>query len=127
MAQGGTIELGENVFIGEWSMLAAKQSIVIGHSTLVAERVTIRDQDHEAHGADDVPLAQTGFRVSPVVIGSNVWIAAGAVVLKGVTIGDGAVVAANAVAVDNVAEQSVVGGVPAREIGSRYADTGRQG
>lgn len=126
MAQGGTIELGDNVFVGEWSTIVAKQRVVLGSDTLVAERVTVRDQDHKIHGVGDMPLANAGFQVDPVLIGSNVWISAGAVVLKGVHIDDGAVVAANAVVVKNVEARSVVGGIPAREIGSRNADTGRQ-
>ena len=119
------IELGDNVFVGEWSTIAAKQRVVLGADTLVAERVTVRDQDHKIHGVGDVPLAKSGFQISPVLIGSDVWLAAGAVVLEGVHIGDGAVVAANAVVDRSVAARSVVGGIPAREIGSRNADTDR--
>jgi acetyltransferase-like isoleucine patch superfamily enzyme len=125
VAQGGFIELGDNVFVGEWSTITAKERVVLGANTLVAERVTVRDQDHDIYGGGDTPLAKAGFQVGPVLIGSNVWLAAGAVVLRGVHVGDGAVVAANAVVVEDVAANSVVGGIPAREIGSRNADTGR--
>jgi len=125
VAQGGTIELGSNVFVGEWSTIVAKQRVGIGDDSLVAERVTIRDQDHSIHGIGDLPLAKAGFQVSPVRIYRNVWLAAGAVVLKGVSIGEDAVVAANAVVVGDVAADSIVGGIPAREIGSRDADAGR--
>ena len=125
VAQGGFIELGDNVFVGEWSTITAKERVVIGADTLIAERVTVRDQDHDIYGGGDTPLAKAGFQVSPVLIGSNVWLAAGAVVLKGVHIGDRAVVAAFGVVARNVAAKLVVGGIPAREIGTRSADTGR--
>jgi len=127
VAQGGLIELSDNVFVGEWSTIVSKQRVVFGAHTLVAERVTVRDQDHKTKGTSDVPLAEAGFHVSPVSIGSNVWVAAGAVILKGVRIEDGAVVAANAVVVRNVAARSVVGGIPARQLGTRNGETDSRG
>jgi acetyltransferase-like isoleucine patch superfamily enzyme len=56
----------------------------------------------------------------PIVVGSDVWIGTDAVVLSGVTIGDGAVVAARAVVSKDVEPYAMVGGVPARKIGSRF-------
>lgn len=119
MAQYGRIELGEGAFIGSWTTIVAKAGIVIGRNALIAERVTIRDQDHQVHGSLDVPIAQAGFDVAPITIGDDVWIAAGGVVLKGVTIGRGAVVAANAVVNRDVRDFEIVGGVPARHLGYR--------
>ena len=54
--------------------------------------------------------------VTPTVIGNDVWICDGAVILPGVKVGTGAVVGANAVVVRNVAPYEVVGGVPARRL-----------
>ena len=54
--------------------------------------------------------------IQPVHIGDHVWIGARAVVLKGVTIGDGAIVAAGAVVVDNVPPRALAAGVPARVV-----------
>lgn len=62
------------------------------------------------------------FRGGPTRIGNDVWVGAGAVVLRGVTIGDGAVVAANAVVTRDVAPYAIVGGVPAREIRLKVAE-----
>lgn len=117
--QGADVRIGEASFIGPWTSIVAKSGIVIGRNALIAERVSIRDQDHEVHGVEGVPIAQAGFRTQPIVIGDDVWIGAGAIVLKGVTIGNGAVVAANAVVTRDVAEREIVGGVPARRIGIR--------
>ncbi|WP_293858487.1 CatB-related O-acetyltransferase [uncultured Alsobacter sp.] len=65
---------------------------------------------------DNYPFAR-----GDVIIGSDVWIGAGATILSGVTIGHGAVVAARAVVVRDVAPYAMVGGNPAREIGTRFA------
>ncbi len=119
IAKNGFLEVGENVFIGPWSTLVSQCSLRIGTNALIAERVTIRDQDHEIHGHISVPIAQAGFQISPITIGDGAWIGAGAVILKGVTVGHGAVVAANAVVTRDVADCEIVGGVPARHMGMR--------
>ena len=56
---------------------------------------------------------------SPIVIEDDVWIGHGAVILKGVTLGQGSIVAAAAVVTKNVSPYSIVGGIPAKPIGSR--------
>lgn len=119
VAQRGSIQIAESVFIGSWTTITSKASVTIGRNALIAERVTIRDQDHAIHGDVNIPINQAGFEVAPIVIGDDVWIGAGAVILKGVTIGRGAVVAANAVVNRDVAEYEIVGGVPAKHIGFR--------
>lgn len=113
-AQGGRIEIGDDVFIGPWTVLTSKSAVALGDDCLVAERVSIRDQDHRIHGDPAVPIRAAGFASAPIAIGRNVWIAAGAVVLRGVRIGDGAVVAANAVVTGDVDGGTIVGGAPAR-------------
>jgi chloramphenicol O-acetyltransferase type B len=58
----------------------------------------------------------------PVTIGNDVWIGLGALILSGVTVGDGAVIAANAVVTKDVRPYAIVGGNPAREIRRRFRD-----
>ncbi|MBC8076121.1 MAG: hypothetical protein H7Y32_08620 [Chloroflexales bacterium] len=77
--------------------------------------VSIHDENH-IPGRGPEPIAQRGFRCAPVVIGRNVWVGAKATILQGVTIGDGAVVAAGAVVTRDVAAYTLVAGVPARPI-----------
>jgi len=57
-----------------------------------------------------------------LTIGNDVWIAAGAHILRGVNVGDGAVIAANAVVTHDVEPYSIVGGIPAKKIGQRFDD-----
>lgn len=118
-ARRGQISIGARTFIGPWVSIVARESVTIGCDCLIAERVTIRDQDHQIHGKPGVQIAQAGFQIAPVAIGDGAWIGAGAVILKGVTIGKGAVVAANAVVTRDVADDAIVGGVPARHLGMR--------
>lgn len=117
--QRGSVSVGASTFIGPWSTIVAKCGIEIGNDVLIAERVTIRDQDHAIHGARGVCIASAGFESAPIRIGDDVWIGAGAVILKGVTISRGAVVAANAVVTKEVGEYEIVAGVPARRLGAR--------
>lgn len=111
----GEISLGENSFIGSFSVLGSNKSISIRENVMIAQSVSIRDTDHNFDRID-VPMIQQGIIISPVLIEDNVWIGHGAVITKGVTIGTGAIVAANAVVTKDVPPYAIVGGVPARII-----------
>lgn len=87
------------------------EHIRFGYSVAIAKGVTIRDCDNHTINNGNQDRA-------PIRIGDRVWIGTNAVILKGVTIGDGAVVAAGAVVTKNVPSQALVGGVPARIIRS---------
>ena len=123
VAQGGLIDIAQDVQIGPMCTLVARHCISIGRDTLIAERVSIRDQDHALHGTGAALIRNSGMCVGAVRIGADVWIGAGAVVLRNVTIGDGAVVGANAVVTRDVAAGAIVAGVPARQIGWRDRGT----
>lgn len=86
--------------------LECYQSIRIGYGVAIGPEVMIRDSDN--HSVDGK------VATAPVVIGNQVWIGARAIILKGVTIGDGAVIAAGAVVSRDVPAGALVGGVPAR-------------
>ena len=104
--EGATLTLGSG-YINAGFNLSCFCAVSIGEDFAVSECVTIRDGDnHKLSGARD--------ERSPVVIGNHVWIGMNATILKGVTIGDGAVVAANAVVTRDVAPRALVAGVPAR-------------
>lgn len=110
----GRLEIGARSYIGQYSVICARQSIMIGTDCLIAEHVTIRDQDHRF--GPGLVAAQAGFETAPVTIGNNVWIGAKATMTKGVTIGDNAVIGANSVVTHDIPAHSVAVGAPARVI-----------
>jgi acetyltransferase-like isoleucine patch superfamily enzyme len=110
--QNGVLEIGRDTYIGPWSVICAIESISIGSDVLIAERVSIRDQNH--HISSPGLIRNNGLDSSPIVISSNVWIGANAVVLKGVVIENSSVVAAGAIVNIDVPSGVVVAGSPAR-------------
>lgn len=110
IAEGSKLEIGAHGFIGEGSIIVAKAGIRIGDDSLIAERVTIRDQDHPIRA---FPRNREPANAVPIAIGDNVWIGAKASVLKGVTIGDHCVVGAHAVVTRDVPAASIALGIPA--------------
>lgn len=112
------IQIGNHVFIGDGCTLSAAARIAIGDHCLIAANVRIHDNDGHpldaARRAAGDPL--TAREIKPVVIEDGVWLAAGAVVLKGVTIGARSVVGAGAVVTDDVPADSVVAGNPAKVV-----------
>jgi acetyltransferase-like isoleucine patch superfamily enzyme len=113
---GATLTIaGGNGYASRNLNIECRESISIGAGTVISHDVVIRDTDsHELIGSAQ-PMTK------PVVIGEHVWIGAKAMILKGVTIGDGAVIAAGAVVTGNVPAHAVVGGVPARLLRSGVA------
>lgn len=117
------ITIGAGTHIGEYSMIWAGNStgrITFGEKCLLAPRVTITASNYATEPG--IPIMDQPKIEEDVVIGDGAWLGAGVVVLPGVTIGEGAVVAAGAVVTKNVAAGAIVGGVPAKVIGSRATD-----
>lgn len=98
-------------FINNGVNIICTERIEIGHSVAVAENVIIRDSDtHQILGEN------ANKKTSPIEIGNKVWIGMNSIILKGVKIGDGAIIAAGAVVNKNVPANCLAGGVPARII-----------
>ena len=108
---GARIEIGDGTFINTACILSARQLIRIGRNCQIANQVILMDNDF--HGTID---RQQEPEPSPIILEDNVWIATRCTVLKGVRIGEGAVVAAGSVVTKDVAPYTMVGGVPARFI-----------
>lgn len=114
IARVGKLMLGINTYVGEGCIISAVDSVTIGRNVLIAEHVTIRDQDHEIEGVRPYRLA--GMRSAPIIIGDNVWIGAKVTVTSGVEIGDNSVIGANSVVTRNVPANTLAVGIPARVI-----------
>jgi acetyltransferase-like isoleucine patch superfamily enzyme len=112
IVRDGHLTIGADAYVGGGTHIVSIDSISIGRNALIAEHVTIRDQDHDFTGP--LPTALNGFKTAPIVIGDNVWIGAKATIVKGVRIGNNAVIGANSVVTSNIPDDAVAAGVPAR-------------
>lgn len=109
----GSIEIGDDFAINRGAILAAHERISIGDHVMIAEYVSVRDNGH-AFADLTRPMRHQDYDVAPIRIGNDVWIGRGAAILKGVSIGDGAIVAANAVVTKDIPPMQIWAGVPAR-------------
>ncbi len=114
----GDLTIGARVIFGHHCTLGCKERIEIGDDCLFAEMVSIRDHDHN-FARLDVPIREQGATCAPIVIGHGVWLGAKVTVLKGVTIGDGAIIGANAVVTRDIPPFAIAVGVPARVVRMR--------
>ncbi len=107
---GRNIHLGKNVFINSGCHFQDQGGVFIGNDVLIGHNVVLATVDHDMDPYD------RHNHYAPIHIGDRVWIGSSAVITKGVTIGENAVVAAGAVVTRDVPANTVVGGVPARVI-----------
>lgn len=110
------IRIGAHTSIGDQAVLDGRGGLTIGDSVNFSTGVWVWTAEHDLHSPT---FAATS---APVVIEDFAWVSCRAVILPGVTIGKGAVVAAGAVVAKSVAPYDIVGGVPAKPIGRRSAD-----
>ncbi len=110
------IVVGQNCTIGDNCILDGRAGITFGDNVNVGAHVAIYTREHDVDSPD---FAEVG---APVRIGSYAWLASHSVILPGVTVGEGAVVAAGAVVSRNVAPYTLVGGNPAQVIRERSRD-----
>jgi acetyltransferase-like isoleucine patch superfamily enzyme len=105
---GGHLEIGDNVFINYGSSLVASSHVKIGDDCLIGTHVMVMDCDF--HRVEDKSWDTSG---EPVILEDRVWLGNRSIVLKGVTIGHDAVVAAGSVVTHDVPPRTIVAGVPA--------------
>ncbi len=115
---GVGIDVGPRTAIGAFNVLLGQGGISIGEDCLLSPSVTVVSENH-IYADPSVPIRAQGEQRLHTVIERDVWIGAGAVILGGSHIGQGAVVAAGAVVRGVVEPGTIVGGVPARVIGHR--------
>lgn len=109
------LRLSDRVVVGWFCELDARGGITIGHDTNISSYVKMITGSHDVNDSDFTADFQ------PIHIRHHCWIATGAILLQGVTIGDGAVVAAGSVVTQDIPPYEIWGGVPARYIRNRNA------
>ena len=112
-AHEGVVEIGAKSVLGQECTISSFQHVSIGRECIVADRVMLIDFDH---GMVEVerPVREQGIYKRDVRIGHNVWIGYGASFLRGVTVGDNAVIGTYTVVNKDVPANAVVAGVPVR-------------
>jgi acetyltransferase-like isoleucine patch superfamily enzyme len=113
------LSVGEAVTIGKSVMLVCGGGVAIGDRVMIGHGAKIISGGHQIPESRESPMRWSGPELAAVRIERDVWVGAGAIILPGVTVGRGAVVAAGAVVSDHVPEYAIVGGVPARLIRQR--------
>jgi acetyltransferase-like isoleucine patch superfamily enzyme len=113
------IKIADCVYIGQnVKILAENAKVDIGANTLIAPNVIINSRNHNFK-KKNILIKNQGYSNLDTVIGSDVWVGANSMVLAGVNVGDGAVIAGGSVVTKDVPAYTVVGGVPARVIAKR--------
>lgn len=111
------LTIGNNVSIGEYTHITCANRIEIGDGLLTGRFVLITDNGHGKSSTTETsipPLLRPVYSNGTVIIGKNVWIGDKATILPGVTIGDGAIIAANAVVTKDIPAYTIAAGCPAK-------------
>ena len=114
---GPSIIIGDNAFIGFGCEFNVTKKVTIGNDCLIASGCKFIDHNHGVALSELMRLQSCPS--DEIFIGNNVWLGVNAVILKGVTIGDGAIIAAGAVLNKSVGANEIWGGIPAKKIGER--------
>jgi acetyltransferase-like isoleucine patch superfamily enzyme len=109
------LDLGSG-YINSNSTISCFGNIKIGHDVAIAENVTIRDSDNHS-------IVGGKSQTAPIIIGDHVWIGLNTIILKGVTIGDGSIIAAGSLVNKSIPPNCLAAGVPAKVIRENVAWT----
>lgn len=116
-ANDAELRLCAGADLGNYLTFNCGADVTVGRDVLMAGFCLVQSSNHKI--APDLPIKQQPHEYGPVRIGDGAWIGAHAIILPGVAIGAGAVVAASAVVSRDVGAQDIAAGVPARSIGNR--------
>jgi acetyltransferase-like isoleucine patch superfamily enzyme len=114
----GNLRIGNKVVFGAKNTINCYLDIEIGDDCIFADWIYICDFDHKYEDLT-VPIKKQGIVKSPVRIGRDCWIGEKSTILRGVTVGEGSVIASHALVNRDVPPRSIVGGVPARVLKRR--------
>lgn len=112
VGKGATLRLKGHSYLNTNSVINCFNYIEIGYHTYISDNVSIQDSDNHYIKYEGIERLNN----LPIIIGDYVWIAKNAIILKGVTIGNGAIIAAGSIVTKNVPERCLVAGNPAKVI-----------
>jgi acetyltransferase-like isoleucine patch superfamily enzyme len=118
IAPGRNLVLGDDVDLALGVLITTTGGVEIGERTLIGYRTQIISGNHKIPN-NKATIFGSGHEYGKVKIGSDCWVGANCIIMPGVTIGDGAVIAGGSVVTKNVEAFTIVGGVPAKIIKSR--------
>lgn len=104
--ENGEIIIGNNSFMNKGCIIASHEKIIIGNNTRFGPNVCIFDHDYDFKNPDENKRKM--HKTSPIIIGNNVWIGAGCIVLRGTTIGDNCVIGAGSIIKGEIKSNTVV-------------------
>ena len=107
----GKLNIGNEVFFNHNCSITAMDSISIGNNCMFGNNIVIVDHNHINTNKE-----LQAYKTKPIIIKNNVWVGANSTILGGITIGDGAIVAANSLVNKSIPDGEVWGGVPAKKI-----------
>ena len=115
------VRIGSGSMVGENCFLDGYGGLTIGRDVLIAHNSSLIAEDH-GYATRQIPIRRQPKTAGAIVVGDDVWIGCGVRVLKGATIGDGAIIAAGAVVTKDVPPYAIVGGIPGRVLAMRPDD-----
>jgi len=116
IAFSSKISIGDNSGIGDSAFFIGE--VHLGNNVMMGANCAFIASDHN-HSNINIPMNKQGGSESPIHIGNDVWIGHGVIILAGVNVGSGSIIAAGAVVTSDVPPYTVVGGVPAKIIKER--------
>ncbi len=127
---GSSLNIGERTFLGANSIIVSTSDVYIGSDILISHNCYITDTTGHSIDAEvrvlDIPNRWRGYKdwsvveSSPITIEDKVWIGPNSIILKGIKIGEGAIIAAGSVVTKDVESYTLVGGNPAKKIKSLF-------
>ena len=117
-SMGSGLKIGDKSNIGPYCYIGCSGYIEIGNNVMMAPRVSLYAENHNFDSID-LPIKDQGVTTAPIIIEDDCWIAANSVILAGVRIGKGSVIAAGSVVTKDVAPYSIMGGNPAKKLKKR--------
>lgn len=112
------VSIGEHTTLNEWVLIDGSGGVKIGNWVRIGHSASFLSSDHEFNDKN-LPLAKQGLRLGQIIVEDDVWVGAGAKILRGIHVGRGSIIGAGAVVTKNVPEYTIVAGVPAKVIKKR--------